>query len=55
MTTKITDDLIPLIEKRLDCKHENSDDYGDGMCYEGCCNRYQCNDCGKIWTEEVAG
>jgi hypothetical protein len=39
---------------RASCSHENYGDYGDGMCYEGCCDRYQCKDCGKIWTEEGA-
>jgi hypothetical protein len=30
-------------------------DYEDaGECSEGCCDRYRCRACGKIWNEEVA-
>lgn len=36
------------------CLHEHYESYGDGMCYEGCCDRYKCLDCGRIFLEEGA-
>lgn len=48
----MSDNGMPTADK-IPCSHDNYKDYGDGMCYEGCCNRYICLDCGKIWTEEV--
>lgn len=41
-------------EKRAACPHNNLKTYGDGMCYGGCCDRYECTDCGKIITVEGA-
>lgn len=40
--------------RRAACPHANLKPYGDGMCYEGCCDRYECVDCGKIITVEGA-
>lgn len=40
--------------ERAECTHENYEDYGDGMCYQGCCDRYICKDCGKIFLVEGA-
>jgi transposase-like protein len=37
-----------------ECPHDNYEDYGDGMCAEGCCDRYRCKDCGKIFLVEGA-
>lgn len=32
--------------------HTNVD--SSGSCFEGCCDRYICKDCGHRWTVEVA-
>ncbi len=33
---------------------QHSNVISDGTCYEGCCDRYKCLDCGKTWESEVA-
>jgi len=50
--------------KRIDCRtvdkieagklyvHPNAVDVG--TCYEGCCDKYRCPDCGTTWKEEAA-
>lgn len=39
---------------QTECPHDRYEPYGDGMCYEGCCDRYRCLDCGKIFLDEGA-
>lgn len=33
-------------------EHEGATDIGE--CFDGCCDRFKCADCGEIWTQEVA-
>lgn len=36
-----------------DCRHPEPVD--DGECWEGCCDRYRCPDCGARWKVEYDG
>lgn len=33
------------------CKHPHAKCIGE--CSEGCCDRYECPDCGRRWLEEL--
>lgn len=39
------------IDYDQDCQHTNSHSTGD-TCYQGCCDYYQCDDCGKRFLVE---
>jgi len=36
------------LDRQLNCPHDHLEDFGDGMCYLGCCDRKQCQDCGMV-------
>ncbi len=51
------------MSERIDCRtvqtiepgkryiHPNAK--GTGSCYDGCCDEYECPDCGTTWREEL--